>query len=426
MSVGNTAIRAKQSQLIERQNSHINLLKIEAVSEKELKNNAATLDALSSYKPFVPVSANVEMPLTTPVEKNTTCVETITQSVSVPTTLSDEIYDHCYRNDVPSTVLCGITPIERQNARFGMYTVAKANFLTDVTPSSPSLTVTPLCPTYLPQLKLSNSDHEINFPEVISYSGLAKSHPSFSAAVPEVTQKYLKGWEEKTVTKITARTEIIGDNLDWTISPSHMTKDSQRQSLHWFLNMGVFKRILGNHLPIDMPKANIALLANSEFLPSKTEVKTLDENFIFHITQIMCKHIDCLKPLAASVPPHIEHSFITEMSRKSDFIFLDLLDKSENKADEMISILQHIHENYISQNGDDVATKKVFGGDVLTNERAYTAQLAMQNADGDFAKLQGVVHQPEGLHRLMNFTEVLIFLGYFKFFINSCSGLGKK
>lgn len=75
----------------------------------------------------------------------------------------------------------------------------------------------------------------------------------------------------------------------------------------------------------------------------------------------------------------------------------------------MISILQHIHENYIAHTEDDPPTvieKKVFGGDVLTNERAYSAQLAMMNGQSDFVCLAGVVHRPEGLHRMMNFLLV--------------------
>ena len=80
------------------------------------------------------------------------------------------------------------------------------------------------------------------------------------------------------------------------------------------------------------------------------------------------------------------------------YIILDLLDKSENKAEDMIAILEHINSNYISQNDGNVASKRVFGGDVLTNERAYSAQLAMQNSESDFTKLKGIIHSPEGFY----------------------------
>lgn len=74
----------------------------------------------------------------------------------------------------------------------------------------------------------------------------------------------------------------------------------------------------------------------------------------------------------------------------------------------MISILEHIHMNYIAHTSDErVIQKKVFGGDVLTNERAYSAQLAMMNGRSEFDQLAGVIHRPEGLHRMMNLCLVI-------------------
>lgn len=65
-----------------------------------------------------------------------------------------------------------------------------------------------------------------------------------------------------------------------------------------------------------------------------------------------------------------------ELSTKSDFVILDLLDKSENKNEDMISILEHINRNYIPHTAEEhpsVIRKKVFGGagGVLTNESLY-------------------------------------------------------
>lgn len=50
--------------------------------------------------------------------------------------------------------------------------------------------------------------------------------------------------------------------------------------------------------------------------------------------------------------------------------------------------------------------KFVLGSNVLTNERALSAQQAMLNSKVDFEKLLGVIHRPEGLHRQMNFLLV--------------------
>lgn len=51
-----------------------------------------------------------------------------------------------------------------------------------------------------------------------------------------------------------------------------------------------------------------------------------------------------------------------------------------------------------------VIERVVFGGDVLTNERAkITVQQNMQLNKCDVDKLIGLIHRPEGLHREMNF-----------------------
>lgn len=75
----------------------------------------------------------------------------------------------------------------------------------------------------------------------------------------------------------------------------------------------------------------------------------------------------------------------------------------------MISILDHIHINYIAHTSDDnpKVIQKVFGGDGLTNERAYSVQLAMINGRSEFDQLAGVIHRPEGLHRMMNLCLVI-------------------
>ena len=44
--------------------------------------------------------------------------------------------------------------------------------------------------------------------------------------------------------------EMLGDNIDVSITPSKMTAESQRKSLHWFLIMMKQKRIMVNDMDI--------------------------------------------------------------------------------------------------------------------------------------------------------------------------------
>lgn len=234
---------------------------------------------------------------------------------------------------------------------------------------------------------------------------------TMSQATTDKTLQYCQSFLENnkdSIENLIPTFEIIGDNIDITKSPSQMSKDSQRKSYHWFLNLAVQRRVFSD-LPDHSPVADIATVPNSVFLPNVEDLNSLDNNMQFHMLQVMVKHIDCLKPFATSVPKFIDHPYVTELSKKSEYMIVDLLDKSENKTDEMISILEHVHEHYIAHTEDDpplVVERKVFGGDVLTNERAYSAQLAMMNCPSDFSKLSGVIHRPEGLHRMMNFLLV--------------------
>ncbi|XP_041357523.1 LOW QUALITY PROTEIN: uncharacterized protein LOC121374491 [Gigantopelta aegis] len=209
--------------------------------------------------------------------------------------------------------------------------------------------------------------------------------------------------------------DIIGDNIDISRTPSQMSVDRRNKSFHWFLLVDLEKRVLNTSLDDSAPIADISHIDNSSFVQNLKDCDSLDKNFIFHIMHILVKYVDCLKKYAVCLPTVIPHPHLSETSKKSDFAILDLLDKSENKSEDMISILEHIHEKYIPRTGGEnptVIRKKVFGGDVLTNERAYSAQLAMLNGKTDFERLTGVVHRPEGLHRMMN---LLLFI-YQKFY----------
>ena len=188
-----------------------------------------------------------------------------------------------------------------------------------------------------------------------------------------------------------------------------MTVERQRKSFHWFLNVGVQRRVVSD-LPGSGPNGDLQTADNNIFLPSHDQCQTLNENMAFHIVKVLVNYIDSLKPYADSVPEVIEHAHMNEMAQKSKFALLELLEKNENKTDDMISILEHVHEHYVAKTDDEfprVVERKVFGGDVLTNERAFGAQEAMRNMKkSDYERLQGVVTRPEGLHRMMNFLVV--------------------
>ncbi|XP_050404767.1 uncharacterized protein LOC126820675 [Patella vulgata] len=204
--------------------------------------------------------------------------------------------------------------------------------------------------------------------------------------------------------------EVIGDNVDITRNPSQMSKERRRKSWHWFLLLGIEKRVLFPTLPDSKPKADILSVPNADFIPNELDCKSLEENFIFHIMHILARYVPFFQNFKLCLPSSIPHAHEKETSQKSEYAILDMLDKSENKSDEMIAILEHVHNNYIPQTGTppSVVKKLVFGGDCLTNERAYSSQTAMLAHSTDSDRLAGVIHRPEGLHRMMNLCLVFL------------------
>ena len=135
-------------------------------------------------------------------------------------------------------------------------------------------------------------------------------------------------------------------------------------------------------------------------------MKSLEENFVFHISKTLLKYIDFLKPVTDAYPKYIEHQFMHITKQKSVIFNCDLIEASENSSQGMIHILQKVHELAVPHVDGKLEQKVVFGGDVLTNERAFSAQQAMQNNNTEYDCLLGTVHRPEGLHREFNFLLV--------------------
>ncbi|XP_053388276.1 uncharacterized protein LOC128551443, partial [Mercenaria mercenaria] len=208
--------------------------------------------------------------------------------------------------------------------------------------------------------------------------------------------------------------EVIGDNLDICISPAKMTMDKQRHSLHCFLTMVKQRRVTYEDLNVqsDTCQTPILDISTHQWIPSKQHMDSVTGNFIFHISHTRLKYVKCLEPVKESYQSYIPHKCIDITKEKSVVLNCDLIDASENSSQGMIEILQKVHELTVPHTQDTVIQKVVFGGDVLTNERAFSAQEAMQNNKSPYASLCGIIHRPEGLHRQFNFLQVIYQLFY--------------
>lgn len=271
----------------------------------------------------------------------------------------------------------------------------------------------------------STSDHSAISKETVSAE---PSHPSESEAMHPDSDPILSSensccsdsqTSNETVSNTSTQTpvqtvksldiEVLGDNLDLTITPACMALDRQRKSLHWFLVMVKRNRVsFDTRISPDNEcyQENVSGIGTAHWIPSEEHISNLKQNFVFHVSKILKKHVNELENIP--FPQYIDHDYMHLTKQKSDVLNCELIEESENSSTGMIKILQHIHEIVVPHidNKEKLADRVVFGGDVLTNERAFSAQAAMQNNSSDFDCLKGVIHRPEGLHRQFNFLSV--------------------
>ncbi|KAK3082515.1 hypothetical protein FSP39_020178 [Pinctada imbricata] len=205
--------------------------------------------------------------------------------------------------------------------------------------------------------------------------------------------------------------EMLGDNLDITITPSKITSDAQRKSLHWFLVMMKQKKITVedfNSMQV-REQRDIMTLPKENWLANLHQTGSLIDNMVHSIIHVLVKYIEFLKPLKCDIPLYIPHEFIEKTQTKSVFLNCELIEASENSASGMISIMERVHDLAVphTRQENKVIERIVFGGDVLTNERAFTAQQNMQLNKSEVDRFAGIIHRPEGLHRQMNFLLVI-------------------
>ncbi len=201
-----------------------------------------------------------------------------------------------------------------------------------------------------------------------------------------------------------------GDNVDVTVNPTYMTTDNQRKSFHWFMTLAIKKRVLNNALPDGQAKCDIRKLPTHAWLPTKNDVMCYDNDIDFHILKTLVKY-GFFKEFKYLIPDCISHPYIEFTKIPSEYEIVDLSDNNENTGDGMINIMTEVHRLLVPRDHNEhpnILETVDFGGDVLTNERAASAQAAMSNGNSSFENLRGLNHRPGGLHLLMNFTMVFI------------------
>ena len=248
---------------------------------------------------------------------------------------------------------------------------------------------------------------DLNMSSLNNYQTI-KTDPGQSVAQHHKTLEFLSNFTEENPNYVDY--ELIGDNFDIKIDPTHTTLNRSRQTHHWFLLVGTKKRLLFPKLDDNGPQAEMENIENKTFFQTREEAASFKEDLNHHIALTLVMHVPILQDLKNCVPQYLPHEYMEHTRKKSDWHVIDLMDLNENT--EMIEILDRIQDRFVPHILKDVPhalQKIVFGGDALTNERAYSAQLNMANdSSTGYERLHGIVHRPEGLHRMFNLVEVVL------------------
>ena len=109
---------------------------------------------------------------------------------------------------------------------------------------------------------------------------------------------------------------IVGDNLDKSINPRHMTMEHQRKSLHYFHSYAVFNRIDFSDLASDKPIGDVSTLSLSTYLTDATDCAKLHENYAI-LARVVVEGIPCFRVFHDCVVKHIKHMYSSQMKEKS-------------------------------------------------------------------------------------------------------------
>ena len=208
--------------------------------------------------------------------------------------------------------------------------------------------------------------------------------------------------------------QIVGDNIDISKSTKVMTATKTNQLFHWFHVVAVRERVdTLNPVVTKRSKLSILSVDSRKFLLSLEEMASLREEFVVLVSRMIVDNLKNFATLKSAVCRHIAHEHSSDMSKKSEFVPLGLLDKNENLVAEMMDILKYVRNNYVPYKDGQPVFNVQFTGDQLTAERSRSALASLADSSSSFDRVEGLVTHAEDFHCSMNFVD-LIFKRYFQ------------
>ena len=179
------------------------------------------------------------------------------------------------------------------------------------------------------QLSITPSRHPLSSGETPTNTPLSHDSPTggppFSPIDPAGCSQERQTQEQEVIHLVPrplATVKLCGDNIDWTVHPSHVRCDQQTQSIHYFHSYAVKDRIdlssLSDNPPTDQPTSTEVI---SKIFPSAHEDSVICDDFAILLARMLCSNMKFFKDtFTDSIDWHIQHRYSVEMSKKSEVV----------------------------------------------------------------------------------------------------------
>ena len=180
---------------------------------------------------------------------------------------------------------------------------------------------------------------------------------------------------------INTKTPFIfwGDNLDKQRTVRDMRTNHRGELMHMYSILAGATRTTDPSLSHHENIADVSSISSVSFLPTDRDISSVRKNLTVLVARILTQYFKDFKPLQRAVSSHISHQFSNEMSRKSEVVVVDVLQKNEACRSDMIDIMTQMQE-YLGE-GYPEDHHILSAGDQLTCERQIGAK--MHRRDGD-------------------------------------------
>ncbi|PIK58194.1 hypothetical protein BSL78_04918 [Apostichopus japonicus] len=213
-----------------------------------------------------------------------------------------------------------------------------------------------------------------------------------------------------------SRHDISGKNFNYELSPADISVNMEPtvdtilfRAAKDTLSTSFLKDAVSGREYATTEATNLNDIPESTFLPTPEDNTLLQTDFAFLWSRVIVNSIPDLESLRTAAVWHIPHPYSEQMQQPSEQVPLGIICRNENKSEEMIAILEEIHNKYLPCLDDDEATKKLFfGGDQLTDERCRSAQRARADGDTTLQKLSGLVPKLEDWHAFRIASQIVI------------------